>query len=99
MTSISSVYSHNNTAKNKIKLHMMLLARPAQEPVIRALEVRANSALWTCPVFALFSKTTSKGIKLLQTQPKFSSTENRTDTRYLLPGEKQVLAIPFLKCS
>lgn len=77
----------------------MLLARPAQEPVIKALDVRANSALWTCPLFALFSKTTSKGIKLLQTQPKFSSTENRTDTRYLLPGEKQVLAIPFLKCS
>lgn len=47
MTSISSVYSHNNTAKNKIKLHLMLLARPAQEPVIKALDVRANSALWT----------------------------------------------------
>lgn len=44
---------------------MLLLPRAAEEPVIKALEVRANAALWTCSALVLFSDATNKRIKLI----------------------------------
>lgn len=89
MTSIASVYAHNDTAKTrKNKLpRIFLLSRAAEEPVIKALKLRANTALWTYSVLVLFCKTNSKSIKLICWRP-----------RHLVPGEVQLLPISLMKC-
>lgn len=50
--------------KNKLPV-MFLLPRDAEEPVIKALEMRMNTALSTHSVLLLFSKTTNKSIQLI----------------------------------
>lgn len=89
MMSVASVYAHNDTAKTrKNKLpRILLVSRAVKEPVIKALELRANTTLWTYSILVLFSKTTSKNNKLICWRP-----------RLLVPVEMQLSPISLMKC-
>lgn len=59
VTSTASVYSHHDIAKGEEEQTSrdVPTTQSCREPVIKALEVEANTALWTYSVLVLFSKT------------------------------------------